>query len=67
MRKTWPERGVDDEFLNLPLCTGNDATDAVKAKVDTWVLLSLLQLMEAMQQHPLALLPPQQANLDGLD
>ena len=40
---------------------------APKASVDSWVLLSLLQAVEAMQQQPLALMAPQQADLAQLD
>ena len=43
------------------------ATDAKKAKTDSWVLISTLQAVEATQQQPLALMPPQDGDLAALD
>ena len=42
-------------------------TDAKKAKTDSWVLISTLQAVEATQQQPLALMPPQDGDLAALD
>lgn len=41
--------------------------DSAKAGVDSWALISKLQAVEAPQEGLLALMPPQDDDMDGLD
>ena len=57
---------VNSRSLRYATSDVNHAAN-VKAKVDSWLLISTLRAVEATQQEPLALMPPRVALMPPLN
>ena len=67
LKRAWEECGKPGTNEDSALRNIRKRVAAEQAKTDSWVLISTLQAVEATQQQPLALMPPQDGDLAALD